>query len=171
MYLPALVLSAARYLRCSSIVEWPLFSAVIDVLDRLEPVYLFFVRRRGADRPRARLPAIDLRHGAASAALIAWGTALGRGRLPSLCAAVELGIDPPLACVAAIPLASVPLTFASAIGGTGSATSRSSSSARWLYTAFVAATAGARPGHLKAVSFIFRPCGGRTGSSPCGRRR
>ena len=96
----------------------PLFSRVLELLDRREPVYLFVCAVGGARRAGARLPARSRRSPARrQLRWIAWGTALGVGPFAfGYALPWALGIDPPLALqLTAIPLGLVPLTFASAI--------------------------------------------------------
>jgi PAS domain S-box-containing protein len=121
MYVPAVALGAGRVVAVArgsaGTLSGPLFSRVIEALDRLEPVYLFACGAAAivvvvrAFRETTSLTARrQLRW-------IAWGTTLGAG--PFVCGYAlpwAFGIDPPLALkLTAIPLGLVPLTFASAI--------------------------------------------------------
>jgi len=121
MYLPAVALSAGRVIAVArgsaGTLSGPLFSRVIEALDRLEPLYLFacagaavFVLVRAFNETTSLTARRQLRW-------IAWGTTLGAG--PFVCGYAlpwVFGIDPPLALkLTAIPLGLVPLTFASAI--------------------------------------------------------
>jgi PAS domain S-box-containing protein len=121
MYAPAVVLGGARVIAVARAADGslagPTFSALIDGLDRAEPVYLFIcavaalaVLVRGFREITSVTARRQLRW-------IAWGTALGVGPfafgygLPW-----ALGASPPLALqLTAVPLGLVPLTFASAI--------------------------------------------------------
>ena len=121
MYLPALVLGAARVIAIvrgsDGSLSGPLFSRILDVLDRAEPAYLF-VCAVAALAVLARafrdITSVTARR---QLRWIAGGTALGVGPfafgygLPW-----ALGMNPPMALqLTAIPLGLVPLTFAAAI--------------------------------------------------------
>jgi two-component system NtrC family sensor kinase len=121
MYLPALALGAARVVAVARAsqgsLSGPLFSRVLEVLDRSEPVYLLVcavaalaVLVRGFRNTTSVTGRRQLRW-------IAWGTALGAGPFAfGYALPWALGVNPPLALqLTAIPLGLVPLTFASAI--------------------------------------------------------
>jgi two-component system, NtrC family, sensor kinase len=121
MYLPALALGAARIVDVARAsqgsLSGPLFSRVLEVLDRSEPVYLLVcaaaalaVLVRGFRNTTSVTGRRQLRW-------IAWGTALGAGPFAfGYALPWALGVNPPLALqLTAIPLGLVPLTFASAI--------------------------------------------------------
>ncbi len=118
LYLPALVLGAARVMavaRGSS--NGPLFSRVLDLLDRAEPVYLLLCAAGALVVLVRAFRRIMLPTAQRQLRWIAWGTALGAGPFAlGYALPWALGIDPPLALqLTAIPLGLVPLTFASAI--------------------------------------------------------
>lgn len=158
MYLPALVLGAARVIALVRVPsDGALFSTVIGVLDRLEPVYLFscttaalVVLVRGFQRMTSVTARRQLRW-------IAWGTALGVGPFAfGYALPWALGIDPPLALqLTAIPLGFVPLTFASAIVRYRLRDVEVIVKRALAYTAFAAATAALGLAILKLVSFVF----------------
>ena len=158
MYLPALVLGAARVIALTRVsFDGALFSIVLETLDRLEPVYLFLcataalvVLVRGFQQMTSVTARRQLRW-------IAWGTALGVGPFAfGYALPWALGIDPPLALqLTAIPLGFVPLTFASAIVRYRLRDVEVIVKRGLAYTAFVAATAALGLAILKLVSFVF----------------
>ncbi|OFV93391.1 MAG: hypothetical protein A3G76_01450 [Acidobacteria bacterium RIFCSPLOWO2_12_FULL_65_11] len=118
IYLPALALAV---LRIAAVVQGssdgPLFSRMIDVLDRTELVYVFlcagtafFVLARAFREITSVTAERQLRW-------IWWGTALGVGPFAlGYALPWALGADPPFALqLTAVPLGLVPLTFACAI--------------------------------------------------------
>jgi two-component system NtrC family sensor kinase len=121
MYLPALVLGAARVVAVSRASEGslsgPMFSRALGWLDRAEPIYLFVcaVAALGVlARAFQDITSVTARR---QLRWIAWGTALGVGPFAfGYALPWALGINPPLALqLTAVPLGLVPLTFASAI--------------------------------------------------------
>ena len=158
MYLPALVLGAARVIALTSVSSnGALFSTVVGVLDRLEPVYLFLcaaaalaVLVRGFQQVTSATARRQLRW-------IAWGTALGVGPFAfGYALPWALGIDPPLALqLTAIPLGFVPLTFASAIVRYRLRDVEVIVKRALAYTAFVAATIALGLAIHKLASFVF----------------
>ncbi len=118
MYLPAFVLATARVMAVvQGSSNGPLFSRVIDVLDRAELAYVFLcggaallVLARAFQEITSVTAQRQLRW-------IAWGTALGVGPFAlGYALPWALGADPPFALqLTAVPLGLVPLTFASAI--------------------------------------------------------
>jgi two-component system, NtrC family, sensor kinase len=158
IYLPALVLGGARVvalIRGAS--NGPLFSAVIETLDRLEPVYLFCCAAAALVvlvRSFQQLTSVTARR---QLRWIAWGTALGVGPFAfGYALPWALGIDPPLALqLTAIPLGFVPLTFASAIVRYRLRDVEVIIKRGVAYTAFVAATLALGMAILKLVSFVF----------------
>jgi hypothetical protein len=158
MYLPALALGAGRIVavaRASS--DGPLFSRAIDLLDRAEPVYLFFCGTAALVvlvRAFRQITSLTARR---QLRWIAWGTALGIGPfalgygLPW-----ALGIDPPLALqLTAIPLGLVPLTFASAIVRYRLRDVEVIIKGGLAYTAFLSASAILYVAMLKLTRFFF----------------
>jgi PAS domain S-box-containing protein len=118
VYLPAFVLGAARILAVTRGASGgPALSQSIDLLDRLEPVYLCVCT--GAALAVLWRAASEITSATARRQLrwIAWGTALGAGPFAlGYALPWALGLNPPLALqLTAIPLGLVPLTFASAI--------------------------------------------------------
>lgn len=158
IYLPALVLGGARVvalIRGAS--NGPLFSAVIETLDRLEPVYLFLCAAAALVvlvRSFQQLSSVTARR---QLRWIAWGTALGVGPFAfGYALPWALGIDPPFALqLTAIPLGFVPLTFASAIVRYRLRDVEVIIKRAVAYTAFVAATLALGMAILKLVSFAF----------------
>ena len=121
MYLPALVLGAARVVAVTRAsqgsLSGPLFSRVLDWLDRSEPIYLtvFAVAALGVlVRAFREITSVTARR---QLRWIAWGTALGVG--PFACGYAlpwVFGVDPPMELqLTAVLLGVVPLAFACAI--------------------------------------------------------
>lgn len=119
LYLPALLLGALRIAAVArgAADNGPWLMTLLDVLDRLEPLYLFVcggaavaVLVRGFGEISSLTARRQLRW-------IAWGSALGVGPYVLFYAVPwALGASPPLALqLTAIPLGLVPLAFASAI--------------------------------------------------------
>jgi two-component system, NtrC family, sensor kinase len=158
MYLPALVLAAARIIaltRVSS--DGALFSTLIGALDRLEPVYLFLCAAAALIvlvQAFRQITSVTARR---QLRWIAWGTAFGVGPFAfGYALPWSLGIDPPLALqLTAIPLGFVPLTFASAIVRYRLRDVEVIIKRALAYTAFVAATVALGFAVLKLVSFVF----------------
>ena len=118
MYLPALVLSAARILSVARApTNGPLFSSAIDVIDRAEYVYLCVGALAALAVLIRAFRQIESRTARRQLRWIAWGTGLGVGPFAfGYALPWALGVDPPLALqLTAVPLGLVPLTFASAI--------------------------------------------------------
>jgi len=121
MYLPALVLGAARVVAVMRVsqgtLSGPLFSRVLEWLDRSEPIYLFVCAAAALGvlvRAFQEITSVTARR---QLRWIAWGTALGVGpfcfgyALPW-----ALGVNPPVELqLTAVLLGVVPLTFACAI--------------------------------------------------------
>ena len=115
MYLPALALGAARVIAIvrgsEGALPGPLFSRVLDTLDRLEPVYLFVCAIAALGvlvRAFREITSVTARR---QLRWIAWGTALGVGPFAvGYALPWALGANPPLALqLTAIPLGLVPL--------------------------------------------------------------
>ncbi|HMF98088.1 MAG TPA: PDZ domain-containing protein, partial [Vicinamibacterales bacterium] len=121
MYLPALLLAAARVIaimRASDgSLSGPMFSGTLEWLDRAEPVYLFVCAVSALGVLVRAFQEISSVTAQRQLRWIAWGTALGAGPFAFAYALPwALGIDPPVALqLTAVPLGLVPLTFASAI--------------------------------------------------------
>jgi two-component system, NtrC family, sensor kinase len=158
MYLPALVLGAARVIALTRVSSnGAMFSTVLETLDRLEPVYLFscataalVVLVRGFQQMTSPTARRQLRW-------IAGGTAFGVGPFAfGYALPWALGIDPPLPLqLTAILLGFVPLTFASAIVRYRLSDVEVIIKRGLAYTAFVAATAALGLAIHKLVSFVF----------------
>src|SRR3954470_14217038 len=121
MYLPALALGAARVIAVTRASEGslsgPLFSRVLEVLDRSEPTYVFVYGAAAIGVLVRAFREITSVTGRRQLRWIAWGTALGVGpfglgyALPWV-----FGVNPPIELqLTAVLLAVVPLTFACAI--------------------------------------------------------
>jgi len=118
MYVPALLLAGGRVAAVGAgMVSGPLLSAVLEVLDRTEPLYLVVCGAVALVVVMQAFNDTTALTGRRQLRWIAWGTLLGVGPfalgygLPW-----SLGANPPLALqLTAVPLGLVPLTFASAI--------------------------------------------------------
>jgi two-component system, NtrC family, sensor kinase len=161
MYLPALVLGAARVITISrgsaGTLAGPLFSRLIDAFDRLEPVYLFFCSALAVGvlvRAFRVTTSITARR---QLRWIAWGTALGAGPFAlGYALPWALGVDPPMALkLTAIPLGVLPLTFASAIVRYRLRDVEVIVKRGLAYTAFLGATILLYFAMLKLTGFIF----------------
>jgi len=121
MYLPALVLAGTRVVAITRGVRGslsgPLFSRAIEILDRVEPVYLFVCAAAAIVVFVRAFRQITSLTGRRQLRWIAWGTALGAGPFAfGYALPWAFGFDPPAPLqLTAIPLGLVPLTFASAI--------------------------------------------------------
>ncbi len=161
MYLPALVLGASRVIAIvrgsDGSLSGPLFSRILDVLDRAEPAYLF-VCAVAALAVLARafrdITSVTARR---QLRWIAGGTALGVGPfafgygLPW-----ALGMNPPVALqLTAIPLGLVPLTFAAAIVRYRLRDVEVIIKRGLAYTAFLAASAALYVALVKLTGFVF----------------
>jgi len=121
MYVPALVLGAARVIAVARAsqgsLSGPLFSRVLELLDRSEPIYLLICAIAALAVLVRGFQTINAVTGRRQLRWIAWGTALGVGPFAfGYALPWAFGANPPLALqLTAIPLGLVPLTFASAI--------------------------------------------------------
>ena len=121
MYVPALVLGAARVIAVARAsrgsLSGPLFSRVLELLDRSEPMYLLICAVAALAVLVRGFQTINAVTGRRQLRWIAWGTALGVGPFAfGYALPWAFGANPPLALqLTAIPLGLVPLTFASAI--------------------------------------------------------
>src|SRR4029078_1020349 len=95
----------------------PLFSRVLELLDRSEPIYLFVCAVAALAVLVRGFQTINTVTGRRQLRWIAWGTALGVGPFAfGYALPWALGANPPLALqLRAVPLGLVPLAFASAI--------------------------------------------------------
>ena len=118
IYLPAIVLGVARFLAIArGAADGAFLSRALDLLDRVEPAYLFLCAAAAVAVLIRAFGEITSLTGRRQLRWIAWGTVLGVGPF-ALGYAVPwaFGLNPPLALqLTAIPLGVVPLTFASAI--------------------------------------------------------
>jgi two-component system, NtrC family, sensor kinase len=158
MYLPAVLLAGARVMalvRGGS--DGPLFSRVIDTLDRLEPVYLFVCAGAALGVLARAFREITSLTARRQLRWIAWGTGLGVGPFAfGYALPWALGLDPPLALqLTAIPLGFVPLTFASAIVRYRLRDVEVIVKRGLAYTAFAAAAIALCLAILKTASFVF----------------
>jgi two-component system NtrC family sensor kinase len=161
MYVPALLLASSRVIavvRASQgSLSGPLFSRLLDLLDRSEPVYLFVcavaalaVLLRGFEEITAVTARRQLRW-------IAWGTALGVAPFAfGYAVPWALGANPPVALqLTAIPLGLVPLTFASAIVRYRLRDVEVIIKRGLAYTAFFAASVALYAALVKLTGFVF----------------
>ncbi|MBS1819547.1 MAG: PDZ domain-containing protein [Acidobacteria bacterium] len=118
MYLPAIVLGAARIAAIArGASDGALLSRTLDLLDRLEPVYLLVCGIAAVVVLARGFREISSLTGRRQLRWIVWGSVLGVGPYALFYALPwALGANPPLALqLTAIPLGLVPLAFASAI--------------------------------------------------------
>ena len=158
MYLPALVLSAARILsvaRASS--SGPIFSNTLEILDRAEHLYLFVGALASLSVLIRAFRQIRARTGRRQLRWIVWGTGLGVGPFAfGYAVPWAFGLDPPLALqLTAIPLGLVPLTFASAIVRYRLRDVEVIIKRGLAYTAFLSAAVVLYAALLKLVKFSF----------------
>ncbi len=135
----------------------PLFSRVLDTLDRLEPVYLFICAIAALGVLVHAFHAITSVTARRQLRWIAWGTALGVGPFAiGYALPWALGANPPLALqLTAIPLGLVPLTFALAIFRYRLRDVEVIIKRGLAYTAFLAASVVLYAGMRKATNFVF----------------
>ncbi|MBZ5555668.1 MAG: PDZ domain-containing protein [Acidobacteriia bacterium] len=161
MYLPALGLGAARVIAIvrgsQGTMSGPMFSRVIQTLDRLEPVYLFVCAVAALVilvRAFQQITSVTARR---QLRWIAWGTALGVGPFAVFYALPwALGVDPPLALqLTAIPLGLVPLAFACAIVRYRLRDVEVIIKHGLVYATFLAASVTLYFAMRKAVGFVF----------------
>ena len=157
--MPAIVLIAARILMVAgSRQDGALLSRAVDVLDRVEPVYLFGCAVAAVAVLARAFSEITSLTGRRQLRWLAWGTVLGVGPFAiGYALPWSLGAEPPIALqLTAVPLSVVPLTLR-----------RPRSSATWLrdieviikralvYTAFLAASALLYVSMQQLVEFVF----------------
>jgi two-component system, NtrC family, sensor kinase len=161
MYVPALVLAGARVVAITrgsqGTLSGPLFSRVLEALDRSEPIYLFVCAGAAIVvlvRAFREITSLTARR---QLRWIAWGTALGAGPFAvGYALPWGLGIDPPAPLqLTAIPLGLVPLTFASAIVRYRLRDVEVIVKRGLAYTAFLAATVLLYLAMLKLTGFVF----------------
>jgi PAS domain S-box-containing protein len=161
MYLPALVLGAARVIAIArgseGSLSGPLFSRVLDGVDRVEPIYLFVCAVAALGvlvRASRDITSVTARR---QLRWIAGGTALGVGPCAFFYALPwALGANPPLALqLTAIPLGLVPLTFAAAIVRYRLRDVEVIIKRGLAYTAFLAASVVLYAALRKLTAFVF----------------
>ncbi len=161
MYLPALLLGAARVIAVTRMSEGrlsgPVFSRALETLDRSEPLYLFLYAAAALVVLVRAFQEITLLTGRRQLRWIAWGTALGVGpfgfgyALPWV-----LGINPPVELqLTAVLLAVVPLTFACAIVRYRLRDVEVIVKRGFAYTAFLAASVALYAALRKLTGFVF----------------
>ena len=161
MYLPALALGAARIIAVTrasqGTLSGPMFSTVLQILDRAEPVYLFVYAAAALAVLLRAFREISSVTGRRQLRWIAWGTALGVGpfvfgyALPWV-----FGIDPPVELqLTAVLLAVVPLTFACAIVRYRLRDVEVIVKGGFAYIAFLAASVLVYAGMRKLTGFVF----------------
>jgi PAS domain S-box-containing protein len=161
MYLPALVLGAARVVAVSrasqGTLSGPVFSRVLEALDRSEPIYLFLYGAAALAVLVRAFREITSVTGRRQLRWIAWGIALGVGpfgfgyALPWV-----LGVNPPIELqLTAVLLGVVPLTFACAIVRYRLRDVEVIVKRGFAYTAFLAASVALYAALRKLTGFVF----------------
>jgi two-component system NtrC family sensor kinase len=161
MYVPALVLGAARVIAVTRASQGslpgPLFSRVLEWLDRSEPIYLFVYAAAALGVLIRAFREITSVTGRRQLRWIAWGTALGVGPFAALYALPWVfGVNPPIELqLTAVLLAIVPLTFACAIVRYRLRDVEVIVKRGFEYTAFLAASVALYAGMRKVTAFVF----------------
>jgi two-component system NtrC family sensor kinase len=158
MYLPALVLGAARVVVVArGSLDGAAFSRALALLDRAEPIYLFVCTVAAALLLARAFSQITQVTACRQLRWIAWGTVLGVGPFAlGYALPWALGIDPPLALqLTAVPLGLVPLAFASAIVRYRLRDVEVIIKRGVAYTAFLGASGALYLAMLKLVGFMF----------------
>ncbi len=161
IYLPALILGAARVIAVARASQGSLsgavFSRVLEWLDRCEPVYLFVYAAAALGVLVRAFREITSITGRRQLRWIAWGTALGVGpfgfgyALPWV-----FGVNPPIELqLTAVLLAVVPLTFACAIVRYRLRDVEVIVKRGFAYTAFLAASVALYAALRKLTAFVF----------------
>jgi PAS domain S-box-containing protein len=161
MYAPALVLGAARVIAVARVsqgsLSGPLFSRVLEWLDRSEPIYLFVYAGAALAVLVRAFREITSVTGRRQLRWIAWGTALGVGpfgfgyALPWV-----VGVNPPIELqLTAVLLAVVPLTFACAIVRYRLRDVEVIVKRGFAYTAFLLASVALYAALRKLTGFVF----------------
>jgi hypothetical protein len=161
MYLPALALGAARVIAVTresqGSLTGPVFSRVLEALDRSEPIYLFLYAAAAIGVLIRAFREITSVTGRRQLRWIAWGTALGVGpfgfgyALPWV-----FGVNPPIELqLTAVLLAVVPLTFACAIVRYRLRDVEVIVKRGFEYTAFLGASVALYAGLRKMTAFVF----------------
>jgi PAS domain S-box-containing protein len=158
VYLPAVALIAARIVMVAGGREdGALLSRVVEVLDRLEPAYLFACASAAVVVLGRAFGEITSLTGRRQLRWLAWGTVLGVGPFAlGYALPWSLGADPPIALqLTAVPLSVVPLTFASAIVRYRLRDVEVIIKRALAYTAFLAASALLYVAMQQLVEFVF----------------
>ena len=161
MYLPALFLGAARVIAVARVsqgsLSGPVFSRVLGLLDRSEPIYLFVYAAAALGVLVRAFREITSITGRRQLRWIAWGTALAVGpfgfgyALPWV-----FGVNPPIELqLTAVLLAVMPLTFACAIVRYRLRDVEVIVKRGFAYTAFLAAAVALYAALRKLTGFVF----------------
>ena len=161
MYVPALVLGAARMMAVARLSEGslsgPVFSRILEWIDRAEPIYLFVYAAAALGVLVRAFREITSVTGRRQLRWIAWGTALGvlpfgfGYALPWI-----VGVNPPIELqLTAVLLAVVPLTFACAIVRYRLRDVEVIVKRGFAYTAFLAASVALYAGLRKVTGYVF----------------
>ena len=161
MYLPALGLGSVRVVAIvrgsQGTMQGPMFSRLVDMLDRAEPIYLFICAAAALGvlvRAFREITSVTARR---QLRWIAWGTALGVGPFAfGYALPWALGVNPPVKLqLTAILLLLVPLTFASAIVRYRLRDVEVIVKRGLAYTAFLAASVVLYAGIRQVTGFVF----------------
>ena len=161
MYVPALVLGAVRVVAVTRAsqgsLSGPLFSRVLEWLDRSEPIYLFVCAAAALGvlvRAFQEITSVTARR---QLRWIAWGTALGAGPFAfGYALPWALGVNPPMELqLTAVLLGVVPLTFACAIVRYRLRDVEVIIKRGFAYTAFLAASVVLYAALRKLTGFVF----------------
>jgi two-component system NtrC family sensor kinase len=158
VYLPAILLIGVRIMIVAGGREdGALLSRAVDVLDRVEPAYLFGCAAAAIVVLARAFGEITSLTGRRQLRWLAWGTALGVGPFAlGYALPWSLGVDPPIALqLTAVPLSVVPLTFASAIVRYRLRDVEVIIKRSLAYTAFLAASALLYVAMQQLVEFVF----------------
>ena len=158
VYLPAILLIGIRIVIVAGGREdGALLSRAVDLLDRVEPAYLFGCAAAAIVVLVRAFGEITSLTGRRQLRWLAWGTALGVGPFAlGYALPWSLGVDPPIALqLTAVPLSVVPLTFASAIVRYRLRDVEVIIKRSLAYTAFLAASALLYVAMQQLVEFVF----------------
>ena len=158
VYLPAILLIGIRIVIVAGGREdGALLSRAVDLLDRVEPAYLFGCAAAAIVVLARAFGEITSLTGRRQLRWLAWGTALGVGPFAlGYALPWSLGVDPPIALqLTAVPLSVVPLTFASAIVRYRLRDVEVIIKRSLAYTAFLAASALLYVAMQQLVEFVF----------------
>jgi PAS domain S-box-containing protein len=158
VYLPAVALVALRIAALARAgQDGAGLSQALNVLDRVEPAYLFLCAGAAVLVLVRAFGAITSLTGRRQLRWIAWGTVLGAGPFAlGYALPWALGVDPPLALqLTAVPLGVVPLAFASAIVRYRLRDVEVIIKRGMAYTAFIAASVLLYVAMDKTVAFVL----------------